>query len=90
MANLIALLSMLCSFFRSVVRKNIPLHHKSISILLKISIDVITFLCPDSKLGTNYFFKFSRFLALFITFSMCSLQFILVVIYTPPKIIFCL
>ena len=56
MANLIALLSMLCSFFRSVFgAKNIPPDHKSISIPLKISINVITFLCPDSKLGTNYF-----------------------------------
>ena len=50
MANLTALLSMLFSFIRSVFgAENIPPDHKSISISLKILINVITFLCPDSK-----------------------------------------
>ena len=56
MANLIALLSILCSFFRSVFgAKNIPPDHKSISISLKKFVNVITFLYPDSK--TVYYLK---------------------------------
>ena len=31
------------------MRKNIPPDHKSVSLSLKILINVITFLCPDSK-----------------------------------------
>ena len=76
MANLIALLSILCSIFRSVCgAKNIPPDHKSISISLKILINVITFLFPDSKTELTILRKFGIFLALFIKFSMCSPQF---------------
>ena len=45
-----------------LVRKNIPPDHKSISISLKILINLTTFLClQDCVL---FFRKFSRFLAL--------------------------
>ena len=55
MANLIALLSILCSFFRSVFgAENLPPDHKLISISLKKLINIITFLYPDSK--TVYYF----------------------------------
>ena len=48
--------------------KNIPPDHKSTLISLKILINVIMFLYPDSK--TTILRKFSCFLALFIKFSM--------------------